>query len=37
MLIIGLGTLRYFSVYEPGLQYTPARLENGRIVPAETK
>ena len=37
LLIIGLGTLRYLSVYEPGLKYTPARLEDGRIVPAETK
>ena len=37
LMIIGLATLRYLSVYEPGLKYTPARLEDGRIVPAETK
>ncbi len=37
LVIIGLATLRYLSGYEPGLNYAPARLENGRIVPAETK
>ncbi len=37
LMIIGLATLRFLSGYETGLEYSPARLEDGRIVPAETK
>ena len=37
LLIISLATLRILSGYETGLEYSPARLEDGRLVPAETK
>ncbi len=32
-----LVTLNFLSGYDIGLEYTPARLEDGRLVPAETK
>ena len=37
LMIFGLVTLRFLTGYETELEYTPARLEEGRIVPAETK
>ena len=37
LMIIGLATLRMMSGYDIGLEYQPARLEDGKLVPAETK
>ena len=37
LMIIGLGVVRVLSGYETGLEYSPARLVDGKIVPAETK
>ncbi len=37
LMIFSLATLRFLSGHETGLEYSPARLEDGRIVPAETK
>ena len=37
LMIISLASFRLFSGYETGLEYSPARVEDGRIVPAETK
>ena len=37
LMILSLASLRILSGYETGLDYSPARIEDGRIVPAETK
>ncbi len=37
LIIISLVALNFLSGYDIGLEYTPARLEDGRLVPAETK
>ena len=37
LMIIGLASLRFTTGYDTELEYQPARLEDGKLVPAETR
>ena len=37
LIIISLGFFRYSSHFSPESKYSPPKLENGKLVPAENK
>ena len=37
LLIIVLGLLRFYGNFAPETKYSPAKYENGKLVPAENK
>ena len=37
LLIFALGILRYYSDFSPDTKYTPAKYENGKLVPAKNE
>ena len=37
LLLIALGFLRFTGDFDPNSKYSPAKYENGKLVPAENK
>ena len=37
LLIVALGFLRFYGDFSPNTKYTPAKYEDGKLVPAENK
>ena len=37
LLIIALGTLRFYGGFDPSSKYSPAKYEDGELKPAENK
>ena len=37
LLIIALGFLRFYGGFSPDTKYSPAKYEDGKLVPAENK
>ena len=37
LLFIALGFLRFFGGFDPNTKYSPAKYEDGKLVPAENK
>ena len=37
LLIVALGFFRFYGDFAPNTKYTPAKYEDGKLVPAENK
>ena len=37
LLILALGFLRFYDDFSPNTKYSPAKYEDGKLVPAENK
>ena len=37
LLIVALGFLRFYEVFDPNTKYLPAKYEDGKLKPAENK
>ena len=37
LLIVALGFLRFYGDFSPNTKYSPAKYEDGKLVPAENK
>ena len=37
LLIVTLGFLRFYEVFDPNTKYSPAKYEDGELKPAENK
>ena len=37
LLILALGFLRFYGDFSPNTKYSPAKYEDGKLVPAENK
>ena len=37
LLIVALGFLRFYEDFSPDTKYSPAKYEDGKLVPAENK
>ena len=37
LLIVALGLFRFYDNFSPNTKYTPAKYEDGKLVPAENK
>ena len=37
LLIVALGLLRFYCDFDPKTEYSPAKYEDGKLIPAENK